>query len=178
MNDSTMSELQLAQMLGKSEDTVRRWRYDGKGPKYHRTRGRSVLYFAQDVVEWMATRDVTPKERDAIMDGLALRVCRLGVSSSQLSRDLGFARGKVYAQTQLPMTPKRLEWLGVVANIEPATLRKGLREVDGFPLPPEGLEWRQQTREALEVLGSPGSPQPGIDSPEWSGVRQGLWWSQ
>lgn len=50
-----MNEGQVAQMLGISVASLRRWRLLRKGPKYVKI-GSAVRYPADDVNAWIATR--------------------------------------------------------------------------------------------------------------------------
>ena len=51
----------LAKLLGKKDQTIRVWRSRGKGPRYIRLGGRTgrVIYFEEDVKEWLAARTYT-----------------------------------------------------------------------------------------------------------------------
>jgi len=54
-------EREAAQLLSVSYATLRRWRYLGQGPRFHRM-GRCVRYRRQDVERFLADRAVLPKE--------------------------------------------------------------------------------------------------------------------
>jgi predicted DNA-binding transcriptional regulator AlpA len=52
MLDKLYSDKDLSEQIGKSIVTLRRWRREGKGPKWV-TIERSVRYRASDVDEWL-----------------------------------------------------------------------------------------------------------------------------
>lgn len=172
----TMTDTELAEYLGKTRRMLRKWRHEGTGPKFFQD-GKSISYRSKDVDEWMLSRTITEDQRNRMCSNLLTRTKRLGTSASSLSCKLGYYRAKLYQQArQMPITPKRLEWLGVMANIEPRLLLGGLDAVYDFPLPPDDIDWIEETRAALSVLGNPGS-RPRVNSPIWLEARSKLWWA-
>jgi len=59
MNDkpleTLLEEKELAERLQVSLGTLRTWRSEGKGPRFHRI-GQMIRYAPSDVKEWLATR--------------------------------------------------------------------------------------------------------------------------
>jgi hypothetical protein len=50
--DGWLSEPKVAAQLGHHEQTLRRWRKRGIGPRYTQN-GRDILYHRQDVTSWL-----------------------------------------------------------------------------------------------------------------------------
>ena len=48
-----------AAYLGVHTDTLRSWRREGRGPKYHHL-GRLVFYLKDDLDTWFRARAITP----------------------------------------------------------------------------------------------------------------------
>jgi phage terminase Nu1 subunit (DNA packaging protein) len=57
-----INEGQVAGITGLSVQTLRNWRFQGKGIPYVKA-GRSVRYQYQDVIEYMEERIVVPREQ-------------------------------------------------------------------------------------------------------------------
>ena len=59
MNDkpleTLLEEKHLAETLQVSIGTLRTWRTDGKGPRFHRI-GKMIRYAPSDVKEWLLSR--------------------------------------------------------------------------------------------------------------------------
>ena len=53
-----MSTAQVAEMLGLQPQTLRLWRYHGKGPRYERYGGSKsrAFYSLSDIHEWLQKR--------------------------------------------------------------------------------------------------------------------------
>ncbi len=56
-----MDENEVAVLIGFAVQSLRNWRFLGRGPSYVK-RGRSVRYRLKDVLEWMETNRVDPRE--------------------------------------------------------------------------------------------------------------------
>lgn len=61
-----MTTTELAELLRRSPETIRYWRYTGEGPTHFKV-GRSVLYETTDVEAWLATK----KQYEASESGAA-----------------------------------------------------------------------------------------------------------
>ena len=48
-----INEKQLAGYLGISVHALRRWRFEGRGPRFFRLEGRLVRYRPEDVEAWL-----------------------------------------------------------------------------------------------------------------------------
>ena len=55
-----LTEAQAADLLALKPDTLRRWRYQGRGPTFVRV-GASVRYRITDVERWIAANTVQPR---------------------------------------------------------------------------------------------------------------------
>jgi predicted DNA-binding transcriptional regulator AlpA len=59
----------VAELLGLTDQSLRRWRQRGFGPPYHRLgdprRGR-VIYAETDVEEWLAARQFSNTSQEAV----------------------------------------------------------------------------------------------------------------
>lgn len=51
-----IDEHQVAEMVGLSVKTLRRWRLFGRGPKYHKLNGRAVRYEIAEIEAWVAAQ--------------------------------------------------------------------------------------------------------------------------
>jgi excisionase family DNA binding protein len=54
-----LNEKQLAEYLGISVHALRRWRFEGRGPKFFRLEGRLVRYRQEDVEGWLAAQTIS-----------------------------------------------------------------------------------------------------------------------
>ncbi len=61
MNDNPLEQLieekELAERLQVSVGTLRNWRCEKKGPRFHRI-GQRIRYSPSDVKDWLASRQV------------------------------------------------------------------------------------------------------------------------
>jgi predicted DNA-binding transcriptional regulator AlpA len=55
-----VGEIQAAHLLGVSRKTLRNWRYQGKGPPYHKL-GARVRYRLGEVTQWVREQLGGPK---------------------------------------------------------------------------------------------------------------------
>ncbi len=53
--ETLLEEKELAEALQVSLGTLRMWRTDGKGPRFHRI-GQLIRYSPSDVKDWLASR--------------------------------------------------------------------------------------------------------------------------
>ena len=58
-----MTDIEASQFLGLKPQTLRNWRYEGKGPKYLKFGNKSVRYRVNDLIEWAEERVVDPAAR-------------------------------------------------------------------------------------------------------------------
>ena len=56
-----LNENEVSMMLSMSIQTLRNWRFQGKGPAYTKA-GRAVRYRHDDIVSFMEERKITPRE--------------------------------------------------------------------------------------------------------------------
>ena len=49
-----LNEKQVAEILGVSLAAVRRWRYENRGPRFHKL-GAAVRYSSEDLDSWLAS---------------------------------------------------------------------------------------------------------------------------
>jgi len=56
-----MGEKEVAALIGFAVQSLRNWRFLGRGPSYIK-RGRSVRYRLKDVLDWMETHRVEPRD--------------------------------------------------------------------------------------------------------------------
>ena len=65
ITDGGMTEAEVAEYLGLSKNTLRQWRVDSRGPKYHK-HGKSVRYHRSEIDAWRtATTVMTSEAPDA-----------------------------------------------------------------------------------------------------------------
>lgn len=57
-----INETEVASITGLSVQTLRNWRFQGKGIPYVKA-GRSVRYQYQDVIQYMEERTILPREQ-------------------------------------------------------------------------------------------------------------------
>ena len=55
-----LSDNEVAVLTGMSVQTLRNWRFEGKGPAYSKI-GRSVRYAEKDIIEYMENRRIEPR---------------------------------------------------------------------------------------------------------------------
>jgi excisionase family DNA binding protein len=60
MQTHYIAEREAAAYVGLSVHTLRRWRSDGKGPKYCKIGARAIRYTRADLDEFMDAQKVTP----------------------------------------------------------------------------------------------------------------------
>lgn len=48
-----MTSYEAAEFLGKSDVTLRVYRWAGKGPEFNTDKNGKIFYYAEDLVEWM-----------------------------------------------------------------------------------------------------------------------------
>jgi excisionase family DNA binding protein len=53
-----MNEKQVAEFLGVTVSALRRWRFEGRGPRFFRLEGRLVRYRQEDVEGWLSAQAV------------------------------------------------------------------------------------------------------------------------
>jgi len=70
-----INDVQAAKILSSSPQTLRNWRHLGRGPAYSK-RGRMVRYRVQDLLDFMATGRIDPK--DGLMDKSASKTASKG----------------------------------------------------------------------------------------------------
>lgn len=58
-----LTEAELAQRLGKSLMTMRRWRARRQGPAYIRMGGQQIYYRREAVEQWLAALEQVPPPR-------------------------------------------------------------------------------------------------------------------
>ncbi|MFC1482291.1 helix-turn-helix transcriptional regulator [Myxococcota bacterium] len=65
----------LGQLLNLADQTIRHWRHDGRGPRYHRLGGpRSrVLYDPEEVERWLAEREAGSTSEESARAQMAAR---------------------------------------------------------------------------------------------------------
>ena len=51
--DRILSTVQVASWVGVTENTLRYWRWDGRGPRWFRLGAKTVKYKASDVQDWL-----------------------------------------------------------------------------------------------------------------------------
>jgi excisionase family DNA binding protein len=61
-SDALLSERQVAEMVGLSLATLRRWRAKKQGPAFAKLGASSVRYRYQDVMAWIESRVVATEE--------------------------------------------------------------------------------------------------------------------
>ncbi|MGQ9688325.1 MAG: helix-turn-helix domain-containing protein [Desulfobaccales bacterium] len=60
--DHYVNDIEAAKLLGVSPQTLRNWRFLGKGPAYTK-RGRMIRYRVQDLLDFMSAGRVDPEGR-------------------------------------------------------------------------------------------------------------------
>lgn len=58
MDDELLGIAEVAQLLRKSESTIRYYRQTGQGPKSWKA-GRHVRYWKRDVIAWLASQEAS-----------------------------------------------------------------------------------------------------------------------
>jgi predicted DNA-binding transcriptional regulator AlpA len=53
-----LNEKEVAALLGVTVHALRRWRFEGRGPRFSRVEGRLVRYRPEDVESWLAAQPV------------------------------------------------------------------------------------------------------------------------
>jgi len=56
-----IDEKRVAELTGFSLSTLRAWRFQGRGPVYHKIDGRSVRYKVEDVEAFMESYRIAPE---------------------------------------------------------------------------------------------------------------------
>lgn len=64
MDITLLTENEVADFIGKSRQTMRRWRAQGRGPTAMKL-GRSVMYTREAVSEWLIANQLRPGGRPA-----------------------------------------------------------------------------------------------------------------
>lgn len=59
----TLNDVQAAQLLGLSPQTLRNWRTQRKGPPYVKL-GRAIRYHLEDLRDYIASRRIVPEASD------------------------------------------------------------------------------------------------------------------
>lgn len=62
-SEPAMTTVEAARLLGYSPAALRKWRREGRGPRYLRT-GRSIRYLPADLRAWQARHLVDPARGD------------------------------------------------------------------------------------------------------------------
>jgi len=55
MTSALMNEKKAAELLNVSVSALRKWRNQGRGPRYLKPNGTSVKYRAEDIEAWLAS---------------------------------------------------------------------------------------------------------------------------
>ena len=63
---SFLSETEAAQYLSLSAKTLRRWRFDHKGPAYAKLNGKLIRYHQADLDEWMDQQTITHEDKESL----------------------------------------------------------------------------------------------------------------
>lgn len=63
-----LNEKEAAEYLGKKPGTLRQWRFDCKGPTYHK-KGRQILYKKADLDKWLSAGRVLTGESESLEFG-------------------------------------------------------------------------------------------------------------
>lgn len=50
--DRAITTAQLSRRIGVAEITIRKWRMNNKGPKWHKYDNGTVRYYMSDVLQW------------------------------------------------------------------------------------------------------------------------------
>ncbi|CKH13003.1 helix-turn-helix domain-containing protein [Mycolicibacterium smegmatis] len=53
MNERPLTTMEVSELLGVPEPTLRWWRYEGRGPRCYRLGGRKVVYDRADLERWV-----------------------------------------------------------------------------------------------------------------------------
>ncbi len=69
--DQLWSDEATARFIGKSTETLKRWRREGEGPAFVRI-GRTPQYRVQDVMVWMLRNRVAPAGENPVANSEAL----------------------------------------------------------------------------------------------------------
>lgn len=57
-----MTEPQVAELTGLKEQTLTNWRSQRKGPPFIRISNRAIRYDRAEVLEWLESKTVRPRE--------------------------------------------------------------------------------------------------------------------
>ena len=60
--DRYVNDIEAAKLLSASPQTLRNWRFLGKGPAYSK-RGRMIRYRVQDLLDFMSAGRINPEAR-------------------------------------------------------------------------------------------------------------------
>ena len=63
---SFLTELEAADYLGISKETLQRWRFDHKGPAYAKLNGKLIRYHQADLDEWMDQQTITHEDKESL----------------------------------------------------------------------------------------------------------------
>ena len=61
-NTMCLSDVRAAAFLGLAPQTLRNWRFQGRGPKYCKIGGRRVVYRVQDLEEFLRKNEIDPEK--------------------------------------------------------------------------------------------------------------------
>ena len=62
--DRYVSDVKAAEIISSSPQTLRNWRFLGRGPAYCKPLGKMVRYRVQDLLDFMNSGRINPERRE------------------------------------------------------------------------------------------------------------------